>query len=484
MKKFLCCVVALLVFCLPFFSFQSIESKADIDNISATVADYDIENYPTANYFDVTAFRPYSQPPNNSITAVSNGLVNSIIISSSVAPDSPSGSNGYTVTNVKLGQACPYLQVGETYTLSAESESLIKQFIITNYNGISVSWNFGSSLTITEDYLNYWVIMYGFYIQAGQSAGDCRISKIMINRGEVAYPYSPYFYNIYDSGYGSGQEYGYNNGYNIGYTQGQESVSNFYSGTAEIYGLTDWYTYTKIADISSSYSKYSVSFSNFPNTVSSYTLYAIRYQFDTSYNGIDLGFKDNSFYVSHNALPVVTNSLGVVSHTNPAIYVGHAGLWDDNYQGALLTPYNIINDMCTIQYLNLSSFYIFNDFKNLDIYGDTLYIFCTDYNVLRSCSFGRNSSAKDSFNHGYTNGYNIGYTDGNRNANDTLYQQGYNAGLKSSQGFYGLLTAVFDVPVQAFTGLLNFNVLGVNMVDFVTSMLTLCIFIIILRLFI
>ena len=43
----------------------------------------------------------------------------------------------------------------------------------------------------------------------------------------------------------------------------------------------------------------------------------------------------------------------------------------------------------------------------------------------------------------------------------------------SDGGFIKLLSATIDAPVKAFTSLLNFEVLGVNMKDFVLSILTL-----------
>lgn len=490
MKKFLCCVFAVLVFCLPFFSFQSIESKADIDNISATVADYDIENYPTANYFDVTAFRPYSQPNTNSITAVSNGLVNAIIISSTTDANSSASENGYTVTNVKLGQACPYLQVGETYTLSAESESVVKLFYLNNRLGNSVSWDFGTSLTITADYLDSYIVMYGFAIGFGQTAGDCRISKIMINRGEVAYPYSPYFYNIYDSGYGSGQVYGYNDGYNIGFNDGVSSVNNFWETTSiSLYGYNNYSSAVKIADLTSSFNTYGISTNGYPSTVSTYDFYRVVFTFDEPKSANDIGFFDSSFYVSLSK-PIPVTSDNDINYTNPLFYVAFSN-YTGNFPNAnaqllgfTLNPYIIQGGTSVRLYHNVWTDINYNSVDGKNNLNTSFTISTSNYDFIKNIAVGRNNEIAASYNQAYVSGKNDGYREGKKQASEESYQLGFQSGLKSSQGFYGLLTAVFDVPVQAFTGLLNFNVLGVNMVDFVTSMLTLCIFIIILRLFI
>lgn len=86
------------------------------------------------------------------------------------------------------------------------------------------------------------------------------------------------------------------------------------------------------------------------------------------------------------------------------------------------------------------------------------------------------SSAVDS---AHEQGYNTGYKDGKVAG----YNQGYSEGV-SSQGdysFMGLLGAVFDAPIQAFKGLLNFEILGVNMTAFVSSLFALAIIVVIIK---
>lgn len=70
------------------------------------------------------------------------------------------------------------------------------------------------------------------------------------------------------------------------------------------------------------------------------------------------------------------------------------------------------------------------------------------------------------------NAYNEGYTEGNR----VGYQQGLSNGLANSNDytFFGLIGAVIDAPIQYISSLLNFNVLGFNMLTFFTSLLTVC----------
>lgn len=106
-----------------------------------------------------------------------------------------------------------------------------------------------------------------------------------------------------------------------------------------------------------------------------------------------------------------------------------------------------------------------------------------------------NSSAQfnnnEFYNSGYNNGYDLGYTEGETEGYNNGYSQGqtegynngYTQGLESSErlGFPALITSVIDVPVKVFTSLFNFEILGVNILTFVTSLLTIALILAIVR---
>ncbi len=120
-------------------------------------------------------------------------------------------------------------------------------------------------------------------------------------------------------------------------------------------------------------------------------------------------------------------------------------------------------------------------------------------NFLANCiSFGYRVSVTDSsgdfYNSGYNNGYNDAkeafeedktgiYNSGFESGKIAGYNDGYNAGKDVSDNytFLGLIGAVFDAPIEAFKGLFNFDILGVNMQGFVLAMLTLAVIIIVIR---
>lgn len=81
-------------------------------------------------------------------------------------------------------------------------------------------------------------------------------------------------------------------------------------------------------------------------------------------------------------------------------------------------------------------------------------------------------------------GFNSGYSEGSSVGYNTGYNAGYNAGAVegANYSFMTLLGAVFDAPISAFRGLLNFEVLGINMSAFVTAMLSLCVVFVLLKL--
>lgn len=91
-------------------------------------------------------------------------------------------------------------------------------------------------------------------------------------------------------------------------------------------------------------------------------------------------------------------------------------------------------------------------------------------------------------NIGYTNGYSTGENDGYSSgykAGETIgYNNGYSVGLENGgkYTFFSLISAVIDAPIQAFMGLFNFELLGINLAGFFTGLLTLAFIITIVRL--
>lgn len=104
------------------------------------------------------------------------------------------------------------------------------------------------------------------------------------------------------------------------------------------------------------------------------------------------------------------------------------------------------------------------------------------YNSIVPVSKGENIN--DTINNAYNQGYNEGYNSGIGTAQEAARQQGFNEGVASAGNytFTGLLNAVFYAPLKAMTGMLNFEILGVNVLAIVTFLLTMAVVIGIMRL--
>lgn len=89
----------------------------------------------------------------------------------------------------------------------------------------------------------------------------------------------------------------------------------------------------------------------------------------------------------------------------------------------------------------------------------------------------------DGYASGVPDGYNQGYSKGLAQGNTEGFNEGYIVGLNTSNNFtfQSLIGAVFDAPLNAFVSLFNFEILGVNLLSFITSILTFAITIFILR---
>lgn len=98
------------------------------------------------------------------------------------------------------------------------------------------------------------------------------------------------------------------------------------------------------------------------------------------------------------------------------------------------------------------------------------------------------------YDSGFSNGYNKGYGEGEMNGikvgKDLGFSDGKAVGYKEGVAaandytFDGLLTAIIDVPVQAFTSLFNFEILGVNLASFFLALLSICIVLAVVKLLI
>lgn len=94
-----------------------------------------------------------------------------------------------------------------------------------------------------------------------------------------------------------------------------------------------------------------------------------------------------------------------------------------------------------------------------------------------------NFAYKDGVKHIDDNKYMQGYEDGKRAQSQSYYEEGYSDGYTAagSGTFTNLFTAVIDAPVQAFTNLLDFEILGVDMKKFALALVSIALVLAIVR---
>lgn len=111
---------------------------------------------------------------------------------------------------------------------------------------------------------------------------------------------------------------------------------------------------------------------------------------------------------------------------------------------------------------------------------DRTYYMATDFTDNEYFVLGK----KEGYIQGKNEYINSGYDDGYKNGFSEGKTAGYNEGVQDANdySFLGLFTAVVDAPIQALSSLFNFEILGVNLLSFVTAVFTVCIIILIVKL--
>lgn len=86
----------------------------------------------------------------------------------------------------------------------------------------------------------------------------------------------------------------------------------------------------------------------------------------------------------------------------------------------------------------------------------------------------------ETYNRGYNNGYNDGY--------NAAYNIGYYVGYDAALGTNGTAITIFNgilsigmLPINIFLKILNFDILGINMANFISALLSICLTLIIIR---
>ncbi len=157
--------------------------------------------------------------------------------------------------------------------------------------------------------------------------------------------------------------------------------------------------------------------------------------------------------------------------------------YDDNYLGNWFEDFINLSSLTNFAYTQIEngSWYFLSLFDSnynrvtlfVQVGSSTSNVIDIDYSWTRERFFTQLSDSeledyyRKGVSDGYNNGYNVGFNDGVQDSND--------------YSFLGLMSSVVDVPVKAFTSLFNFEVLGVNLKDFLLGLFGIAVVITILR---
>lgn len=94
-----------------------------------------------------------------------------------------------------------------------------------------------------------------------------------------------------------------------------------------------------------------------------------------------------------------------------------------------------------------------------------------------------NTGYNDGYNNGKADGQSSGYSSGYSDGDSAGYTRGFTEGQEAGGDytFLSLLSAVFDAPINAFKSLFNFDLLGFNLLSFITGLITLALVIFIVK---
>lgn len=450
---------------------QRISAAAE-ESVS-TVADSGIDStlYPSANLFY----------PDNIPVSVWNGR----LVREGYSITAYNNTFASFFSSCSLSVFFPDIEIGVPYTFSCTvssnydpSNSLFSIVILGNSNTVTkylipkLAKGYVSSTVIFEEGdLEKTVYFYGGNSSVGEDF-FVKWSNLTCNRGEVAYPFMPNLESLYNSGYDTA----FNGVYYGNWFGSTVNASLLYQGFEIPYSSSVFYVDSGIG-FDNVYSYY-----NAEGVLNGFSYIGIDIDFDKKFRCSDWSVKSTGTVDSMSTgLILIVKTYSGGTPTTPQITYRvplSFNLVSDNV-------YEVVPDWSVLPVnANLDSYYIWSieGIKILDkskllsftLFSDNL-LFTNGFNVGYNDGFVDGSKSNDSYNIGFAEGQKIGYNEGKA--------YGYNLGLAGAENanFYSLLTAVIDVPLNAFISLFDFNVLGVNLAQFFMSLFSLAAIITIVR---
>lgn len=173
-----------------------------------------------------------------------------------------------------------------------------------------------------------------------------------------------------------------------------------------------------------------------------------------------------------------------VSFTYGPVYVGYADLVGSYTFDAQVSSVGMLDNVIELGQLEQGKNFYFNLPKAFSNQSVLLFYSTGDFGVSTSMVLSRVTPINEKV---YDAGFVAGQ-DSMQAAIESARQKGFAEAQKmfdngnADYSFFGLISAVIDAPIKAIRGLLNFDILGVNMFAFVTSLFSLAVVLMIVKL--
>lgn len=173
-----------------------------------------------------------------------------------------------------------------------------------------------------------------------------------------------------------------------------------------------------------------------------------------------------------------------VSFTYGPVYVGYADLIGSYAFDSQVATVGMLDNVIELGQLEQGKNFYFNLPKAFSNQSVLLFYSKSDFGVSTSMVLSRVTPINDKV---YEAGFTAG-KDSMQGAIESARQKGFAEAQKmfdngnTDYSFFGLISAVLDAPIKAIRGLLNFDILGVNMFSFVTSLFSLAVVLMIVKL--
>lgn len=172
-----------------------------------------------------------------------------------------------------------------------------------------------------------------------------------------------------------------------------------------------------------------------------------------------------------------------VSFTNVPVYVGYADILGSYTFDTQVSSLGMLDNVIELGQLEQGKNFYFNLPKAFSNQSVLLFYSKNDFGVSSSMVLSRVTPINDKV---YDAGF-IAGQDSMQGAIESARQRGFAEAQamfdngNADYSFFGLISAVIDAPIKAVRGLLNFDILGVNMFAFVTSLFSLAVILMLIK---